>query len=184
MVGGFGGRVIYRSNNCCDPVGRALAKCLAPMIVGTVFFLQGCVFTIVGFSLGDKLPPFKVIGPTFLCLGIVLLLLACFCCKKARDAFNQQGGHTVQVVTSSTAPQAPGQTVVTGAPGGHVGHAAPTVMAGTSPEQYPGPYPGSGGHPTTASGTTDHQSSDHAYQPSHIGIAPPPSYHEATGGKP
>ncbi|KAI8513523.1 hypothetical protein Bbelb_078470 [Branchiostoma belcheri] len=113
----------YRSNNCNNPA--AMAMC--PMIAGTVFLIQGCVFTSIGFSAGDKLPPFKVIGPTFLCLAIVLLLLACFCCKKARDAFNQQGGHTVQVVTSSTAPQAPGQTVVTGAP---VGHAAPTVMAG------------------------------------------------------
>ncbi|KAI8481290.1 hypothetical protein Bbelb_409840 [Branchiostoma belcheri] len=148
---------------------------MCPMIAGTVFLIQGCVFTSIGFSAGDKLPPFKVIGPTFLCLAIVLLLLACFCCKKARDAFNQQGGHTVQVVTSSTAPQAPGQTVVTGAP---VGHAAPTVMA---PLQYP-QYPASGGHPTTASGTTSHQSSDHAYQPSHIGIALPPSYYEATVG--
>ncbi|XP_078672413.1 uncharacterized protein LOC144911846 [Branchiostoma floridae x Branchiostoma belcheri] len=163
----------YRSNNCNNPA--AMAMC--PMIAGTVFLIQGCVFTSIGFSAGDKLPPFKVIGPTFLCLAIVLLLLACFCCKKARDAFNQQGGHTVQVVTSSTAPQAPGQTVVTGAP---VGHAAPTVMA---PLQYP-QYPASGGHPTTASGTTSHQSSDHAYQPSHIGIALPPSYYEATGGKP
>ncbi|XP_066279123.1 uncharacterized protein [Branchiostoma lanceolatum] len=182
----------HRTNN---PVAQALC----PMIAGTVFLIQGCVFTGVGFS-REVLTPFKVIGPTFLCLGLVLLLLACFCCKKARDAANQQGGQPTVQVVGSTAPQPPGglgvgQTVVTGAP---VGHVAPTVMAEMFPVVQHPPYPSrmqahwpgatpSDGRTTTPPGSHAYQPSGHAYQPSdhaylpsHIAPAPPPSYYEAT----
>ncbi|XP_078589990.1 uncharacterized protein LOC144870113 [Branchiostoma floridae x Branchiostoma japonicum] len=177
----------YRANN--NPA--AMAMC--PLIAGFVLLLQGCVFTGIGYSGSGPRIPFSFLGPIFLCVGLVLLLLAGCCCKKAHDDFHRPGGQPTVHVVGSTAPQPPGvppgtgqtvvtnPTVVTGAQGGP---ALPTVLAGTSLGQYPPHparmqplWPGT----TPSDGRTTKSSGSHAYQQAHIGLAPPPSYYDVTG---
>ncbi|CAH1239369.1 Hypp5814 [Branchiostoma lanceolatum] len=118
----------------------AAAAC--PFMFAFFFLVSGFIMTVMGWSTGFGFSPILVIGPMFLCLGIVLCTVGCVCYRRRRqEAAGQTGQHTVQVVTSSGAPQ-PG-------PGGQTMMMHPTTVIGPGgpPQPYHGPSSAAGAVP-------------------------------------